>query len=68
VHDVRSRLAPPAALISFEHAVFLTAALTRGEQVRVGGCAGCGALMVTEPFALRAKLCHHSTGLADSRC
>lgn len=62
------RLARPAALISFEHTVFLAAALTRGEQLRVGWCGGCGALVVTEPFALRAKRCHYCTGLTESRC
>jgi hypothetical protein len=62
------RLARPAALISFEHAVFLAAALTRGEQLRVSWCGQCGGLMVTEPFALRVRRCHHCAGLAESRC
>src|SRR5215472_13035234 len=40
----------PAAQISFEHAVFLASALTRGDLLRVGNCASCGALIVTERF------------------
>ncbi|HEX4619453.1 MAG TPA: hypothetical protein VH135_06960, partial [Steroidobacteraceae bacterium] len=47
----------PAAQISFEHAVFLASALTRGDQLRLGGCAGCGGLIVTERFAARDR-CH----------
>ena len=49
-------MARPAAQISFEHAVFLANALTRGEQLRIGWCSGCGGLMVTEPFSLRVAL------------
>lgn len=47
----------PAAQISFEHAVFLASALTRGDQLRLGNCAGCGALLVTERFLLRDARC-----------
>jgi hypothetical protein len=47
----------PAAQISFEHAVFLVTALTRGDQLRLGGCAGCGALIVTERFPARQQRC-----------
>jgi hypothetical protein len=57
------RLLRSAALISFEHAVFLAAALTRGEQLRVSWCAQCGSLMVTEPCALRVRPCHHCAGM-----
>ncbi len=49
----------PAAQISFEHAVFLATALTRGDQLRLGGCAGCGSLLVTERFPARERRCHH---------
>jgi hypothetical protein len=62
------RLARPAALISFEHAVFLAGALSRGEQLRVGWCTECGGLMVSEPFALRARRCHQCAGAAVARC
>jgi hypothetical protein len=57
------RLARPAALISFEHAVFLAAALTRGEQLRVSWCAECGGLTVSEALALRVKRCQQCAGL-----
>jgi hypothetical protein len=62
------RLARPAALISFEHAVFLAGALSRGEQLRVGWCTQCGGLMVSEPFALRARRCHQCAGPAAAHC
>jgi hypothetical protein len=51
----------PAAQISFEHAVFLTAALARGDQLRLEGCAGCGSLLVTERFTARGRRCHLCT-------
>lgn len=57
----------PSAQISFEHAVFLTTALARGDQLRLGGCSDCGGLMVIERFALRAGRCHHCTGAPQSR-
>jgi hypothetical protein len=57
----------PSAQISFEHAVFLAGALARGDQLRLGGCADCGILMVTERFALRAARCHHCASPAQSR-
>lgn len=62
------RLARPAALISFEHAVFLAHALARGEQLRVGWCGACGGLTVTEAFPLRVPRCHHCAGLGESHC
>ena len=62
------RVLLPSAQISFEHAVFLTSALAGGEQLRLGGCSDCGALMVTERFALRSTRCHHCAGPAQSRC
>jgi hypothetical protein len=49
----------PSSQISFEHAVFLTTTLSRGEQLRLGGCADCGSLVITERFAIRDKRCHH---------
>ncbi len=62
------RLQRPAPLISFEHAVFLTGALSRGEQLRISWCLACGGLMVSEPFALRVRRCHQCAGGGDSRC
>ena len=62
------RLARPAALISFEHAVFLTTVLERGEQLCVAWCAACGALAVAEPFALRAVRCLRCNGERQVRC
>ena len=47
----------PTAQISFEHAVFLATALARGDQLRVGACAGCGSLIVTERFPARLARC-----------
>jgi hypothetical protein len=47
----------PSAQISFEHAVFLATALARGDQLRLGGCSGCGGLMVMERFPMREKRC-----------
>jgi hypothetical protein len=61
------RLVLPAAQISFEHAVFLATALARGDQLRLGDCSGCGSLMVTERFRLRAALCSHCAGAAQLR-
>ena len=51
------RLYVPTAQISFEHAVFLATALIRGDQLRVGACAGCGGLLVTERFPARLMRC-----------
>src|SRR5215469_10181572 len=51
------RTVVPAAQISFEHAVFLAIALTRGDQLRFEGCAGCGSLVVTERFSVRGRRC-----------
>lgn len=62
------RMSRPAALISFEHAVFLAHALTRGEQLRVGWCSQCSALMVTEPFGLRVRRCLHCSGAGHPHC
>jgi hypothetical protein len=49
----------PSSQISFEHAVFLVTTLSRGEQLRLGGCTDCGSLVVTERFPIREKRCHH---------
>ena len=56
----------PDAQISFEHAVFLATALTRGDQLRLGGCADCGSLIVTERFPPRLPRCQLCAGSARS--
>jgi hypothetical protein len=61
------RLLLPSAQISFEHAVFLTTALARGDQLRLGGCSDCGTLVVSERFPLRALRCHRCSGAAAPR-
>src|SRR5260370_4789947 len=45
----------PSSQISFEHAVFLATTLSRGEQLRLGGCADLGSLVVPPPLPLRPK-------------
>jgi hypothetical protein len=62
------RVLLPTAHISFEHAVFLASALARGDQLRLGGCADCGGLVVTERFPLRVARCHHCAGGGQARC
>lgn len=62
------RVLLPSAQISFEHAVFLATALARGDQLRLGRCADCGSLMVTERFTLRPGRCHHCAATAHARC
>ncbi|MGH8210985.1 MAG: hypothetical protein ACREU6_15610 [Steroidobacteraceae bacterium] len=57
----------PSSQISFEHTVFLATTLSRGEQLRLGGCVDCGSLVVTERFSIRDKRCHHCTGAMASR-
>lgn len=49
----------PTSQISFEHAVFLATTLTRGDLLRLAGCADCGGLVVTERFPIREKRCQH---------
>ena len=49
----------PTAQISFEHAVFLAAALARGDQLRLGGCRECAGLLVLERFPLRDRRCQY---------
>jgi len=54
----------PSAQISFEHAVFLTAALSRGDQLRLDTCAECGGLIVVDRFPLRDPRCRHCNNAA----
>jgi hypothetical protein len=46
-----------APTIGFEHAVLLVNALARGNELRFGGCHGCGALLVADALALRPPRC-----------
>ena len=61
------RLLLPTAQISFEHAVFLATALTRGDQLRLDGFSDCGGLLVTERFPLRERRCHHCASPVQPR-
>jgi hypothetical protein len=47
----------PAAHISFEHAIFLVMALTRGNEIHYGRCADCTALVVVDRLTLRETRC-----------
>ena len=44
-------------LISFEHAVFLLSALARADELVLGACRDCGALLVIDRWSLRAARC-----------
>jgi hypothetical protein len=52
----------PAAQISFEHTIFLTTVLVRGDQLRLDTCKACGSLVVVERFPIRDPQCLHCTG------
>jgi hypothetical protein len=49
----------PAHGISFEHAVFLVTALSRGDELALSNCGGCGALIVSDRFSFSAPSCLH---------
>jgi hypothetical protein len=51
----RARFSSP--LLSFEHAVFLLGALWRSDELSLGACRDCNALLVTERWTLRAPRC-----------
>jgi hypothetical protein len=61
------RTAVPSAQISFEHTVFLAVALARGDQLRLGGCRECSALVVVERFPMRDRRCQYCTNPLPSR-
>jgi hypothetical protein len=44
-------------LISFEHAVFLLGALGRGDELTLGACRDCSAVVVADRWTLRAPRC-----------
>jgi Flagellar transcriptional activator (FlhC) len=47
----------PTAHISFEHVVYLHRALSRGEELTLASCSGCGGLLVAERVALVEPRC-----------
>ena len=49
----------PSHGISFEHAVFLVTALTEGNELALGNCGGCGAVIVLDRAAVGAATCLH---------
>ena len=51
------RMVVPAPRISFEQLVLLLAALTRGDELKLACCPGCGALLVIERLAWRELRC-----------
>jgi hypothetical protein len=57
----------PSAQISFEHTIFLTAVLARGDQLRMENCRECGSLVVVERFPIRDPRCLHCSGFPRVR-
>jgi hypothetical protein len=53
--------------ISFEHAVYLLAALHAGDELRVAHCRECGGVLVTDRLALRAPVCNECNGRKPGR-
>jgi hypothetical protein len=47
----------PSPLISFEHAVFLLGALSRGDELALGACRDCAAVVVADRWSLRITRC-----------
>lgn len=65
----RAMVGTPA--ISFEHAVLLVNALSRGYELRFADCRGCGALIVVDSLALELAhcvLCESSGDTTDHEC
>lgn len=58
----RALVSQPA--ISFEHAVFLVTALSRGDELQLTPCGGCGALLVADRLSLRVPRCAGCGGVA----
>jgi hypothetical protein len=48
--------------ISFEHAVYLLAALHAGDELRVAHCRDCNGVLVTDRLALRIPMCNECGG------
>ncbi|MGH8217243.1 MAG: hypothetical protein ACREUT_01545 [Steroidobacteraceae bacterium] len=57
----------PAARISFEHLVYLLSALSRGDELTLASCAGCGAVLVAERMALKEAHCPYCADIACER-
>jgi hypothetical protein len=51
--------------ISFEHLVFLVAALAGGEELTLASCEQCGVLTVVDRFTFKASRCPHCASRAD---
>jgi hypothetical protein len=51
--------------ISFEHLVFMIAALAGGEELTLATCEECGALTVVDRFTFKARHCVHCTNRGD---
>ncbi|HEY6457332.1 MAG TPA: hypothetical protein VIY90_18805 [Steroidobacteraceae bacterium] len=49
----------PSHGITFEHAVFLITALARGDELALGNCGGCGAVIVLDRATYGAPSCLH---------
>ena len=47
----------PDSRISFEHAVFLIAALARGDELRAATCTDCSGLIVVDRLAVGSRRC-----------
>src|ERR1700729_560601 len=47
----------PEGMISFEHAVFLVTTLVRGDELILGGCRDCSAVLIVDRWSLRAPRC-----------
>ena len=58
------RVLVPAAHISFEHMVYLHDALSRGDELKLATCSGCGALLGAERVALIEPRCGYCASLA----
>lgn len=54
-------------LISFEHAVFLLAALDAGDELRIALCRDCNSVLVTDRLALRTPVCNDCAGAKSRR-
>jgi hypothetical protein len=52
--------------ITFEHAVFLLAALQTGDELRVAHCRECTGVLVTDRLTLRTPMCNDCASLRDT--
>jgi hypothetical protein len=57
----------PTASITFEYASFLAGCLARGDQLRLGRCCDCEAILVVERFPIRERRCQHCAAAARRR-